>query len=115
MTASFTIPAELDQQMRRWRIRSLLVGLVALALLVVGAFFSPDQFFRSYLWSYMFYIGLTLGCMALVMLQYLTGGAWGIVIRRLCESAARTLPLLLCSSFPSPSASRACTCGRTRT
>ena len=100
MTASFTIPAELDQQMRRWRVRFLVVGLVALALLVVGAIFSPDQFFRSYLWSYMFYIGLALGCMALVMLQFLTGGAWGLVIRRLCESAARTLPLLLILFVP---------------
>jgi len=37
---------------------------------------------------------MTLGCMALVMLQYLTGGSWGIVIRRITESALRTIPLL---------------------
>ena len=47
---------------------------------IIGAFFWPDQFFRAYLFSYMFYIGLTLGCMALAMLQYLSGGAWGLVI-----------------------------------
>ena len=32
--------------------------------------------------------------MAWLMLQYLTGGAWGVVIRRPAEAAARTLPLL---------------------
>ncbi|MGA2594509.1 MAG: hypothetical protein ABSH32_31810, partial [Bryobacteraceae bacterium] len=52
------------------------------------------------LWCYMFYIGVTLGCTALLMLQYLTGGAWGMVIRRPCEAAARTLPLLLILFLP---------------
>jgi hypothetical protein len=67
---------------------------VALVACVIGALFSPDQFFRSYLFSYLFYLGMTLGCMALVMLQYLSGGSWGIVIRRITESATRTIPLL---------------------
>jgi hypothetical protein len=71
-----------------------MVGGVALIICVIGALFSPDQFFRSYLFSYLFYLGMTLGCMALVMLQYLSGGSWGIVIRRITESATRTIPLL---------------------
>src|SRR5262249_54815269 len=61
---------------------------------------APQQFFRSYLFSYMFYIGLTLGCMALAMLQYLSGGSWGIVIRRITESATRTMWLLLLLFIP---------------
>jgi len=65
-----------------------------LVICIIGALFSPDQFFRSYLFSYLFYLGMTLGCMALVMLQYLSGGSWGIVIRRITESAMRTIPLL---------------------
>jgi hypothetical protein len=48
----------------------------------------------------MFFLGLTLGCMALNMLQYLTGGAWGVVIRRFCEAATRTLPLLAVLFLP---------------
>jgi len=40
----------------------------------------------------MFFIGVPLGATALLMLQYLSGGAWGMVIRRPCEAAARTLP-----------------------
>jgi hypothetical protein len=48
----------------------------------------------------MFFLGVTLGSMALNMLQYLSGGAWGIVIRRFCEAASRTLPLLAVLFLP---------------
>jgi len=90
----FTIPPPLGHRLHRVQQRSLIVGGVALVACVLGALSSPDQFFRSYLFSYLFYLGMTLGCMALVMLQYLTGGSWGIVIRRITESATRTIPLL---------------------
>ena len=97
---SFAIPPDLARDMRGWRTRFLLIGAAALILCIVGAFFNADQFFRSYLWCYMFYIGVALGSTALLMLQYLTGGAWGIVIRRPCEAAARTLPLLAILFIP---------------
>jgi len=74
--------------------QALVVGVSALALCLFSAYFNPAQFFRSYLIAYLFYVGVALGCLALVMLQYLSGGAWGIVVRRLLESATRTLPLL---------------------
>ena len=90
----FTIPPPLGRAFHRVQQRSLIVGGVALVICVIGALFSPDQFFRSYLFSYLFYLGMTLGCMALVMLQYLSGGSWGIIIRRITESATRTIPLL---------------------
>ena len=38
--------------------------------------------------------------MAWLMLQYLTGGAWGVVIRRPAEAAARTIPLLALLFIP---------------
>jgi hypothetical protein len=38
--------------------------------------------------------------MAIVMLHYLTGGAWGIPIRRLLESGTRTLPLVAILFLP---------------
>src|SRR5919198_578082 len=91
---SFAASAELAQEIQRWQQRFWWGGVAALGLCLIGAFSDPDQFFRSYLWSYMFYVGVTLGCMALAMLHYLTGGAWGLVIRRLCESASRTFPVL---------------------
>jgi len=102
MTAHIPLdtPPALVEEIARWRNRLLLIGLVALAACAVGAFFNPDQFFRSYLWVYVFLIGVTMGSMAFAMLQYLTGGAWGVVIVRLCESAARTMPLLAVLFIP---------------
>jgi hypothetical protein len=60
----------------------------------------PTQFYRSYLWSYIFIIAITIGPLAWLMLQYVTGGAWGLVIRRACEAATRTLPLVLVMFLP---------------
>jgi len=90
----FTLSPQWERDLDRVRQRSLGIGIVALLACIIGAIFWPDQFFRAYLFSYMFYIGLTLGCMALAMLQYLSGGAWGIVIRRITEAVTRTIPLL---------------------
>ena len=50
--------------------------------------------------GYLFWVGLALGSMALVMVQYLTGGAWGVMTRRLMESSMRTLPLLAVLFIP---------------
>ena len=44
--------------------------------------------------SYVFWLGIPLGCLAILQLHYLAGGAWGIVIRRPAEAATGTLPLL---------------------
>lgn len=103
MTAAvdFRPSTELQQDIRQWRTRALVVGVLGLLLTIAGLFVvSPNQFYRSYLWSYVFFIGLTLGCLAWLMLQHLTGGAWGVVIRRPAEAAARTLPLIVVLFVP---------------
>ena len=97
---SFAIPADVITEVHGWRTRFLGIGAVALLLGIIGAFFNPTQFFRSYIWCYMFFIGVPLGATALLMLQYLTGGAWGVIIRRPCEAASRTLPLLAILFIP---------------
>ncbi len=81
----------LQPQLDRLRQRSLLLGGIALALCALGALRNPTQFFRSYLLGYVFWIGIALGCAAIVMLHHMVGGAWGFVIRRLLESGTRTL------------------------
>lgn len=75
--------------------RALITGGVALALCAIGAVANPDQFLRSYLVGYLFWVGMALGSIAIVMLHNLVGGSWGFVIRRLLESGMRTLPLML--------------------
>ena len=85
---------------RRFEIPALAVGVLALVACVVGAMSNPDQFFRSYLLAFVFWNGLTVGSLAVLMLQYLTGGAWGIAIRRELEAATRTLPLTTLAFLP---------------
>jgi hypothetical protein len=89
-----------NPQLDRVQRRSLIVGMVGLALCLAGAFLSREQFFRSYLLGYLFWIGIALGSCAIVMLHHLAGGAWGFVIRRLLESGARTLPLMAALFVP---------------
>lgn len=89
---SFTLPA--GHVLFRWQRLALIIGIVALAISGAGAAASPTQFFRSYLFAYMFWFGLAMGCLAILMIYHITGGAWGSVIRRSLESATRTFPVL---------------------
>ncbi|HEY3202337.1 MAG TPA: hypothetical protein VGL03_01635 [Thermoanaerobaculia bacterium] len=83
----------LSETVGRFTRPALAVGVVALGACAAGALADPDRFFRSYLLAFVFWNGLAVGALAVLMLQYLTGGAWGIAIRRELEAAARTLPL----------------------
>jgi hypothetical protein len=79
---------------------AMVAGGIALLLGIFGAVKSPQIFFPSYLMAYLLVLGLALGSLGLLMLQHLTGGHWGIVIRRPLESATRTLPLLAVLFLP---------------
>jgi hypothetical protein len=76
------------------------VGGVALLVALFGAFSSPDKFYQSYLFSYLLVLGLTLGSLGLLMLQHLTGGSWGIIIRRPLEAAAQNIWLVMLMFVP---------------
>jgi hypothetical protein len=79
---------------------ALAIGGIALVLAIFGAVRSPELFYPSYLMSFMLILGLALGSLGLVMLQHLTSGHWGIIIRRPLESATRTLPLVAVFFLP---------------
>ncbi|HSQ19147.1 MAG TPA: hypothetical protein VLR92_02115, partial [Blastocatellia bacterium] len=79
-------PPEVDQFQRR----ALIVGVIGIVLCGVGAVFNLAQFFRSYFLGFVFWVGIALGCLAILMLQHMSGGAWGLVIRRALEAATRT-------------------------
>jgi hypothetical protein len=81
-------------ELDRLQWRALVVGIVSLTVCVLGAFISPEQFFRSYLTAYLYYLGIALGCLCILMIYYLTGGAWGFLIRRPLEAGMKTLPVL---------------------
>jgi len=99
-TLDFRISDELRSDLRSWRSRALIAGIVGTVLSAVGFFVSPFQFYHSYLWSYLLVLALTLGPLAWLLLQYLTGGAWGMVIRRPAEAVLRTMPLVAIMFLP---------------
>ena len=81
----------------------------------VGWFLEPTQFFQSYLMAYMLCLGVTLGCLALGMVHQLSGGAWGVVIRRPIGAAARVLPVMTVLFLPIVFGMRTSTSGPTPT
>ena len=74
--------------------RSLIIGLIFAVIAIAGAFVRPDEFFRGYLLAFMAWLGVTLGSMAILMIRHLTGGGWGMVIRRILGAAMRCIPLM---------------------
>jgi len=79
---------------------SLVVGVAALVLCILANLRSPTQFFHSYLMAFVFWIGLPLGCCAILMLHHLVGGTWGFPLRRLLESGTKTFYLMAVLFLP---------------
>jgi hypothetical protein len=94
------ITPELHADFDRLGKRALAIGGVGLALSALGYLMDPAQFFRSYLVGFVFWNGVALGCLAILFLHQLSGGAWGVVIRRILESATRTFPVTLIFFIP---------------
>lgn len=76
------------------------IGVLALLLCVVFGWGDPAQAWLGYLAAYLFWLGLTLGALALTMIHVLTGGAWGVLLRPQLAAAMRTLPLLALALLP---------------
>ena len=59
-----------------------------------------EQALRSWLLGFVFWAGIGIGCLGILMTQYLTGGAWGVISRRILEAGTRTLPILVLLFIP---------------
>jgi len=81
------------------RKKALMAGGVGIVLCVIGFVVDRDQFFRSWLIAFMLFLGISLGSLALMMIQHLSGGTWG-VFRRVFEASSRTLPLMAALFIP---------------
>ncbi|HLL75550.1 MAG TPA: hypothetical protein VK421_09830 [Pyrinomonadaceae bacterium] len=100
----YTVPAPVG----RVGNMALVVGAVALLAGVAIAAVSSggtlagfgEAFWRPYLVAYVLWAGVAVGSMAIMMLHHLSGGAWGVVLRRLFEAATRTLPLVAVLFLP---------------
>ena len=92
---TYAPPADIDL----CRSRALLAGVVGLVACGIGFVVDRDHFFRSWLIAYLLFLGIALGSLGLLMIQHLSGGAWG-VFRRIFEASSRTLPLLALLFLP---------------
>ena len=80
-------PAEVS----RWQSLALGIGAIATIACLIGGYFDREQALRSWLLGFIFWGGISIGSLGILLLQYLTGGAWGVVIRRIVEAGSRTL------------------------
>jgi len=97
-TTEFRVPEAVNAISQRSLGIGLLFGVASLIFALVPA--TREQFFHSYLIGFMLWLGVALGSMAFLMIQHLTGGKWGMVIRRQLEAAMNTLPLMAVLFIP---------------
>lgn len=93
-----SLPETIRPLVDRAQKRSLMLGVIFAVLAVIWGFLDAhrfghgwDSFFHSYLFAYVFIVSLPLGCMGFLMMHHLTGGPWGIPIRRILEAGMGTL------------------------
>jgi hypothetical protein len=96
-TETFQPPASVSGLQRFGTIAAVAGLLLAGVGIAIGGL---ERFFQAYLVAYTFWLGVALGSMALLMVQHLSGGAWGVVIRRPLEAAVSTLPVMALLFLP---------------
>jgi len=84
-----------------WKTRAAIIAVVFLLIAVGLAFLGQsqdglgwDHFLRGWLLGTVLTFGWAVGGLALLMVQYVTGGKWGLLLRRPLEAMSRTLPVV---------------------
>jgi hypothetical protein len=67
------------------------LGLIGL---VIGLVVDRRQFFQSFLYGYIFWLGLSLGCFSMMMLHHIIRASWSLTILRILEAGTKVLPLM---------------------
>lgn len=80
--------------------RALGAGALGVAALAAGYFLAPQHFYRAYLTGWLLWFGIAAGLFVLGMLNHVSGGLWGVMMRRVSEASGRTLPFFLIASIP---------------
>ncbi len=89
---TYATSPQLAETLKKYQQIAAFVGLIFLVLTASGYFFAgPQQFLRSYLVGMFFWFGMGMGCLVLLMIHFVSGGAWGVMIRRPLEAGTRTL------------------------
>ena len=97
-THAKSLPAELGAPafVDGWKTRALVIGAIFSVIAAALAFAdgSVEHLLRAWLLGLMLTFGWAVGGLALLMVQYVTGGKWGLLLRRPLEAMSRTLPLV---------------------
>ena len=80
--------------------KALIAGAAGLLLSLVGAFMDHAQFFQAYLTAFTFFTTIGLGGLFFVLIHHITGAYWGVVMRRVAENIACTLPIMGLAMIP---------------
>jgi len=91
------------EDLKRWRSIALGIGGIGTIVVLGYGLIDPDmreQALRSWLIGFVFWAGIGIGCLGILMTQYLTGGAWGVISRRILEAGTRTLPIIVLLFIP---------------
>jgi len=80
--------------------KALGIGLVGIAASIAGYLSDPRAATESYLLAFIYWIAFPLGSLGLMMVHHLSGGGWGMPVRRIFEAAARTLPFMALLGIP---------------
>jgi hypothetical protein len=100
------LPASLaapEEAIKAWRMRLLIVGALAAIVSLVAFSWTHEgrsHLLRAYLMGYMVAFGLSGGGLAMLMLQYVSGGKWGLLLRRPLEAMSRSLKLVAVMLIP---------------
>jgi hypothetical protein len=97
MEINYAAPREVGQ----YQTRALILAAIFLGVGAIGLLTGQTAtFFQSYLVGYFFALCFALGCLGLLMVQHLSGGGWGIAIRRMLEAGAKTIPFFAILFIP---------------
>ena len=83
-----------------WRNTGLVIGLVGAAICAAAAYYWPAEFYPAYLIAWLYWWCISLGALAIAMIHHLSGGRWGLAIRRILEAAYSLLPLVAIMFVP---------------
>lgn len=87
-----------DVTFHRGPMAALVVGAIGLVGGVVAGL--GGGFFESYLLAYLFWLGLPLGSLVLLVVQHMAGGSWGALIQRPLEAGVSLLPVMALLFLP---------------
>jgi hypothetical protein len=84
----------------RAQVPALIVGVIGVVVAAIGYFTNAPEFYRAWLPAFLFWFLIASGSIGVMCLQYITGGEWGVLIRRPLGAASRTIPIFILFAIP---------------